>query len=130
MDEETLRRLITEHDGVEFAPTAEMMMMNSAAANDNDASDLDLPGFLIQQPRPQETTVRANQPVVTSTRAYKGSGGDGDDDDLLLEDETFLERIIALREMFPEALQNAVGALNRMTIEATKLAFNKGRTAS
>ncbi|CAF4065670.1 unnamed protein product, partial [Rotaria magnacalcarata] len=80
-------------------------------------------------PRPQETAVRANQPVVTSTRANKSRGGD-DDDDLLLEDETFLERIIALREMFPEALQNAVGALNRTMIDATKLAFNKGRTAS
>ena len=29
MDEELLRQILSAQDGVEFAPTAEMMMMNS-----------------------------------------------------------------------------------------------------
>ncbi|CAF0914118.1 unnamed protein product [Rotaria sp. Silwood1] len=121
MNEETLRQLLTAQDGIEFSPTAEMMMMNSAAVNDNDSLDIEMPGMLQSQ---QERIVRANPPVVTSTRT------EPDDDDLLLEDETILERIIALKEMFPESIQNAVGTLNRTVINATKLAYNKSRTAT
>ncbi|CAF1387870.1 unnamed protein product [Rotaria sordida] len=123
MNEEILRELLTAQDGIEFAPTAEMMMMNSAAVNDNDSLDLEIQGMIQQQ---QDRIVRANPPVVTSTRTDR----DDDDDDLLLEDETMLERIIALKEMFPESVQNAVGTLNRTVLNTTKSAYSKGRTAT
>ncbi|CAF2398773.1 unnamed protein product [Rotaria sp. Silwood2] len=123
MDEELLRQLLAEQDGIEFSPTPEMMMMNSAAVNDNDTLDIEI-SEMIQQQQQQEHIVRANPPAVTSTRT------DPDDDDLLLEDETILERIIALKEMFPESVQNAVGTLNHTVINATKTAYSKGRTAT
>lgn len=127
MNEETLRQLLAEQNGVEFAPTPEMMMMNSTAANDMDSSDIDLPGFVIQrQPPARETAVRTNPPVITSTR----SANDDDDDDSLIEDETILERIIALKEMFPESVQNAAGKFNSAVINLTKFAYTKGRSTT
>ena len=53
-----------------------------------------------------------------------------DEDDSLLEDETVLERIAALKEMFPESVQNVAGKLNRAVINTSKFAYSKGRTAA
>jgi hypothetical protein len=121
MDEEQLLRqiLAAQEGGVEFAPTAEMMMMNSATANGTNSMDPELIAALQQQ------SMRVNPPVATSTITNVD-----DDDDLLLEDETILERIVALKEMFPESVQNAVGKLNRTVINTSKLAYSKGRTAA
>ncbi|CAF1186484.1 unnamed protein product [Adineta steineri] len=120
MDEEILRQLLTAQEGIEFAPTAEMMMMNSTT-NDNDSIDPELIAALQQQ------TVRMNPPAVSTTHHNTHAN---DDDDLLLEDETVLERIVALKEMFPESVQNTVGKLNRAVINTSKFAYNKGRTAA
>jgi hypothetical protein len=123
MDEEQLlRQLLTAQEGVEFAPTAEMMMMNSATANDIDSMDPELIAAIQQQ----QQAMRRNPPVVTS----RITDADDDDDDALLEDETILERIVALKEMFPESVQNAVGKLNNAVINTSKLAYSKGRTAA
>ncbi|CAF4328288.1 unnamed protein product, partial [Adineta steineri] len=48
--------------------------------------------------------------------------------DLLPDDETVLERIVALKEMFPESVQNSVGKSNRAVINTSKFAYSKGRT--
>jgi hypothetical protein len=121
MDEDILRQLLASQEGVEFAPTAEMMMMNSTTANDNDSIDPELIAAIQQQQ--QQQTVRVNSSNVRSTV-------NDDDDDLVLEDETILERIVALKEMFPESVQNAVGKLNHAVINTSKLAYSKGRTAA
>ncbi|CAF0807344.1 unnamed protein product [Adineta ricciae] len=126
MDEEVLRQLLTSQDGLEFSPTAEMMMMNSAMAgsvNENDSIDPELIETIQQQ------VIRVNPPVTTSTVARVNNNDDDDDDDLL-EDETVLERIIALKEMFPESVQNTVGKVNSAVINTTKFAYSKGRTAA
>jgi hypothetical protein len=121
--EELLRQLLTAQEGgVEFAPTAEMMMMNSATLNDIDSIDPELIAAIQQQ---QQQSIRVNPPVATSRVTEVD-----DDDDLLLEDETILERIVALKEMFPESVQNAVGKINRAVINTSKLAYNKGRTVT
>ncbi len=121
MDEDILRQLLASQEGVEFAPTAEMMMMNSTTTNDNDSIDPELIAAIQQQ---QQQTVRVNSSNVRSTV------NDDDDDDLVLEDETILERIVALKEMFPESVQNTVGKLNHAVINTSKLAYSKGRTAA
>ena len=125
MDEELLRQLIASQDSdVGIAPTPEMMMMNSAMIDDMEAID---PAFLEaiqqQQQRQQAAAVRVHQTAVVSTRPDV-------DDDADLEDETIGERIAALKEMFPESVQNAVGSLNRAVINTSKLACSKGRTAA
>jgi hypothetical protein len=119
MDEELLRQILSAQDGIEFSPTAEMMMMNSATANDNESIDPDLIAALQQQ------TVRVHPPVVQSTITPVDV-----DDDLLLEDETILERIVALKEMFPESVQNAVGKMSHAVINTSKFAYSKGRTTA
>ncbi|CAF1430574.1 unnamed protein product [Adineta steineri] len=48
--------------------------------------------------------------------------------DLLPEDETVLERIVELKEIFPESVQNSVGKSNRAVINTSKFAYIKGRT--
>jgi hypothetical protein len=125
-DEEVLRKILSGQDGVEFAPTAEMMMMNSATANDNDSFDPELIAAIQQQQQQQQQQMlHVNPPGATSTITDVDS-----DDDLLLEDETILERVVALKEMFPERVQNAVGNFNRAVINTSKLAYSKGRTAA
>jgi len=125
-DEEVLRQILSAQDGVEFAPTAEMMMMNSTTANDNDSIDPELIAAIQQQQQQQQQQIlRANPPATTATITEVDS-----DDDLLLEDETILERIVALKEMFPERVQNAFGSFNRTVINTSKLAYSKGRTAA
>jgi len=123
MDEELLRQILSGQDGIEFSPTAEMMMMNSTTANegnDNDSIDPNLIAAALQQQ--QQQVVRANA-TATITEV-------DNDDDLLLEDETILERIVALKEMFPESVQNAVGKFNRAVINTSKFAYSKGRAAT
>jgi hypothetical protein len=122
MDEDVLRQLLSQ-DGVEFAPTDEMMMMNSTSMNDNDSFDPELIAAIQQQQQQLQHTMRVNPPMNTSR-------DNDNDDDLLLEDETILERIAALKEMFPESVQNAVGKVNNAVINTTKLAYSKGRTAA
>lgn len=124
MDEELLRQILAAQSDVESAPTPEMMM-NSLAMNGMDSIDPELINALQQQP-----TVRVTPSMVTSTRTNAAAAAADDDDDDLLEDETFLERVIALKEMFPESVQNAVGTINRAVINSSKLAYNKGRTAA
>ena len=127
MDEEVLRQLLSSQDGIEFSPTAEMMMMNSATAgslNEIDSIDPELIEAIQQQ------AVRVNPPVTTSTVARVNNNNDDDDDDDLLEDETLLERIIALKEMFPESVQNTVGKVNHAVVSTSKFAYSKGRTAA
>ncbi|CAF4938519.1 unnamed protein product [Rotaria magnacalcarata] len=53
-----------------------------------------------------------------------------DDDDLFVEDETTLERIIALKEMFPETIRNTLGTINSTLLNTSKLAYDKGRSAA
>lgn len=120
MDEDILRQLLSAQGGMESAPTDEMMMMNSSTMNGLDTIDPLLINALQQQ---------QNVPTVVRTTRTTASTQD-DDDDLLLEDETFLERVVALKEMFPEPVQNAVGAINRAVVNTSKLAFSKGRTAA
>ncbi|CAF1143505.1 unnamed protein product [Adineta steineri] len=48
--------------------------------------------------------------------------------DLLPEDETVFECIVALKEIFPESVQNSVGKSNRAVINTSKFAYSKGRT--
>jgi len=125
MDEDVIRQILAAQDGVEFAPTAEMLMMNSTTANDNDSIDPELIAAIQQQQQQQQQILRGNPPVTTSTITEVDS-----DDDLLLEDETILERVVALKEMFPERVQNAFGSFNRAVINTSKLAYSKGRTAA
>ena len=120
-DEEVLRQILSAQDGVEFAPTAEMMMMNSAIANGNDSIDPELIAAIQQQ----QHISRVHPPGATATITEVDS-----DDDLLLEDETILERVVALKEMFPESVQNAVSNFNHAVINTSKLAYSKGRTAA
>lgn len=123
MDEELLRQILSTQDGIEFSPTAEMMMMNSASANDTDSMDPDLTAAVQQQQL--QHMGRVEQQIVTSTITEVDN-----DEDLLIDDETILERIVALKEMFPESVQNAVGKLNSAVINTSKLAMSKGRTAA
>ncbi|UJR36704.1 hypothetical protein I4U23_029421 [Adineta vaga] len=125
MDEEVLRQLLSSQDGLEFSPTAEMMMMNSATAGslmENDSIDPELIEAIQQQ------AVRVHQPMMTTTVRHVNE--EDDDDDLLLEDETILERIAALKEMFPESVQNTVGKVNRAVVDTSKFAYSKGRSAA
>ncbi len=122
MDEELLRQILSAQNGVEFAPTEEMMMMNSTTGNDNDSIDPEFIAALQQQSQ----TIRVNPPRVPATITNVVD----DDEDLLLEDETVLERIIALKEMFPESVQKAAGTVNRAVINTSKFAYSKGRTAA
>lgn len=127
MDEDLLRQLLSQ-EGIEFTPTPEMMMMNSATVNDSDTIDPDLITAALHQQleqQEQQQVVHVDRPIVTSTVTEIDT-----DDDLLLEDETILERIIALKEMFPESVQNAAGKINQAVVNTSKLAYNKGRTAA
>lgn len=47
-----------------------------------------------------------------------------------IEDETFLERVIALKEIFPESLRNVADTLTRSILGATKASLSKGKTGA
>jgi hypothetical protein len=120
MDEDILRQLLTaQENGLEFAPTADMMMMDSASMNDSDGFDPALMAMMQQH----QQAVRVNQQAMSSRDIDT-------DDDLFLEDETILERIVALKEMFPESVQKAFGTLNSTVVNTSKFALSKGRTAA
>jgi hypothetical protein len=121
MDEDVLRQLLASQEGIEFSPTDEMMMMNSATAGsfaDIDSMDPELLEAIQQQ------AVIVNRPATATTVTHT------EDDDMLLEDETILERIVALKEMFPESVQNTVGTINRAVVNTSKFAYTKGRSAA
>lgn len=123
MDEDLLRQLLASQEGLEFSPTAEMMMMNSATAqllDDVDPSDAEMAEALERQ------TIDVNRSVISSAAPRIVE----EEEDAFIEDETILERIAALKEMFPESVQNAAGAINRAVINTSKLACSKGRSAA
>ena len=123
MDEDLLRQLLaSQEDGLGISPTAEMMMMSSAMSEDPDSID---PAFLAAIQQQAQQSVRVNPPRMVSTITEVT-----DDDDVLLEDETLLERVAALKEMFPESVQNVVGTLSRTVVNTSKLAYSKGRSAA
>jgi hypothetical protein len=123
MDEDLLRQLLaSQDDGLGISPTAEMMMMSSAMAEDPDSID---PALLAAIQQQAQQSIRVNPPRMVSTITEVN-----DDDDEWIEDETLLERIAALKEMFPEGVQKAVGTLNRTVVNTSKLAYNKGRSAA
>lgn len=128
MDDDVIQEILASQDGTELAPTDEMMMMNSATVNDIDVLDPELASILQQstvQINPPTTIIRSNVPVVNDD-----DDDADDDDDEPIEDETFLERVTALKEMFPESLQKAVGTVNTAMINTTKSMFSKGRTGA
>lgn len=133
MDEDVIRDILSAQDGVDLTPTAEMMMMNSDMPDDLDGIDPALLAALQQQQDRQEMaalagasqSMRTNPSVITTTAISEIN-----DDDEDFEDETIVERIVALKEMFPESVQNAVGSVNRALVNGSKLALSKGRTAT
>ena len=122
MTDEVVQQLLSAQNGIEVEPTAAMMMMNSTTTNGNDSIDSEsMKEIQKRQENRIAKAVHSNSPAVPSTITDL-------DDDLLLEDETILERIIALKEIFPESVQNAAGELNRALISASKLMYSKGRS--
>lgn len=135
MDEDALRELLTSTDGVDMSPTAEMMMMNSDMPDDVDGIDPELLAALQQQQQQMAAAVeaqlmRSNPSVITTTAMNDIDEEEEEEEDEELEDETIVERIVALKDMFPEPLQNAVGTLNRTLVNTSKLAYSKGRSAA
>jgi hypothetical protein len=120
MDEEILRQLLASQDDAGMSPTAEMMMMGSGVDDDLDSIDPALLAALQQQ---QTQSMLVNPPTIHS-RITEVNADDDDDDDAILE------RIVALKEMFPERIQNAVGFMNSTVVNTTKFACSKGRTAA
>merc|ERR1712142_504804 len=53
-----------------------------------------------------------------------------DDDEEDDQDETFLERIAGLSEMFPESLRNATCGFFNLSFQSAKTLFHLGRTAA
>lgn len=88
--------------------------------NNDEAMDSNM--FEMLQQTSNRTNPSVNTPFITHP--------DDDDEDDFIEDETILERIIALKEMFPESIQNAVGTLNRTLIDTSKSVYSKGRSAT
>ena len=133
MDEDALRALLTSENGIDMTPTEEMMMMNSDIPDDADGIDPELLAALRQQQDQlaaavESQMVRTNPSVITTTAITDAD--DDEEEEEEVEDETILERIVALKEMFPEPVQNAVGTLNRTLVNTSKLAYSKGRSAA
>ncbi|CAF1395797.1 unnamed protein product [Rotaria sp. Silwood1] len=125
MDEELLQEILSSQlTDLEFAPDSENLTMNNV-----ESIDPALLAMILQEQQKQQPITRTNPSVVTSS-IETTTVDENHDDDLLLEDETILERIIALKEMFPESIQNTVGTVKRTVINTSKFAYNKGRSAA
>lgn len=131
MDEESIEEIVTSQlNDLESLPKPDVIEVNDIDDDDNDDEDddehldSDLISMLGQQP-----IVSVMNPSVIEPSSIEPIPVDDNEDDLV-EDETLLERIIALKEMFPESIRNTVETLNRGMINTSKLAYNKGRSAA
>jgi len=71
-----------------------------------------------------------NYPLIDNLSSGDGNETNDDDSDELLEDETIVERLQALKEMFPERVQSFFGKLNDFACETTKVAMKKAKIAT
>ncbi|CAM4975007.1 unnamed protein product [Rotaria socialis] len=125
MDEEIIEEVLSSAlDNLESSPNSEMMLMNDDDDDDNDeAIDPDLIAMIQQQSIVPTTS---SSVVVSSIEEIPAT----DDDDDFVEDETALERIVALKEMLPETIRNTLGTINSTLLNTSKLAYDKGRSAA
>ncbi|CAF1095709.1 unnamed protein product [Rotaria sordida] len=122
MDEERIQEILSS----QLIDSGVLQESENLTMNNGESIDPALLAMILQQQ--QQPITRTNPSVVTSS--IKTTTVGDNDDDLLLEDETILERIIALKEMFPESIQNTVGTINRTVINTSKFAYNKGRSVA
>ncbi|CAF2044443.1 unnamed protein product [Rotaria magnacalcarata] len=121
MGEEIIEQVLSSAlANLESSSNSEMMLMN----DDDESIDPDLIEMIQQQSIVPTTS---SSVVVSSIEEIPTTG---DDDDLFVEDETTLERIIALKEMFPETIRNTLGTINSTLLNTSKLAYDKGRSAA
>ncbi|CAF1094159.1 unnamed protein product [Rotaria sordida] len=124
MDEERIQEILSS----QLIDSGVLQESENLTMNNDESIDPALLAMILQQQQQQQPITRTNPSVVTSS--IKTTTVGDNDDDLLLEDETILERIIALKEMFPESIQNTVGTINRTVINTSKFAYNKGRSVA
>ena len=74
----------------------------------------------------KEATSHASGSVVSTVGATQSVVED-DDDEEEFEDETVLERLVGLTEMFPSGLTEGVCSLSSNSVSGTKWVYSKGR---
>ncbi|CAF1263187.1 unnamed protein product [Didymodactylos carnosus] len=81
-------------------------------------------------PTAMELLEKNQQLLMRNDDGNENENTSDDDDTEEFVDETFIERISALKEMFPERVQQIVGKLNSITRETSKFAYTNARSVS
>merc|ERR1719322_552978 len=73
----------------------------------------------LNETKPEDNVVA----IINSNK----DNSDEDDEDDAFEDETLIERVLALSEMFPSGLTKAVSNLGIQSVDGTKWIYSKSR---
>ena len=75
--------------------------------------------------RSAEPSDKSSTAVVTLDNSNSDEGDDDDDDDF--EDESIMERLVALTEMFPSGLAKGIASISQGSVDGVKWTYSKSR---
>ena len=75
----------------------------------------------------KESASHTSDSVISTVGAAQSVVEEDDDDDEEFEDETVLERLVGLTEMFPSGLTEGVCSLSNNSVSGAKWVYSKGR---